>query len=67
MKGGYGSGVHEEKVEDYGKYKERISSARQSELKDILSKIKESSLTKEDKMKLFDEFILVIIKKKYTI
>lgn len=67
MKGGYGSFAHEEKVEDYGKYKERISSARQCELKEVLSRIKESSLTKEDKMKLFDEFILVIIKEKYKI
>ena len=67
MKGGYGSSAHDSKVEDYSVYEENFFKNRKSELNEVLTKIKSSSLTTESRFKLLDQFMLLIIKEKYNI
>ena len=67
MKGGYGNGAHDSKVEDYSVYEEKTFKNRKVELNEVLTKVNGSSLTTESRLKLLDQFMLLIIKEKYNI
>ena len=55
MKGGYGSGAHDSKVEDYASYKEKQYKRFNSEVNNIIQNIKDTSLMESDKIELIEQ------------
>lgn len=57
MKGGYGNGSHDSKVEDYKEYKDKQFKRYEHEVDCLLKNIKSSSLSEDDKVKLCDKLV----------
>lgn len=63
MKGGYGRGTHDSKVEDYGKYKEKQFKSYKKKLDEQIDNISSCSLNADDKVLLLEELKNVIDKR----
>jgi hypothetical protein len=55
MKGSYGNGSHDSKVEDYSAYKKKQLNKYKSELDNIVQNIKHSSLMESDKIEFIEK------------